>query len=276
MRDRESYFIEKISKDSRKYIGDDGVLLGDYIVSSDSFFEDVHFKKSWMSLGKIAKKSLLVNISDAIAMNSTPKYMILNISIPEEFKLKDIDALVEGFLEVAKKYDIKIVGGDTIRGKKLDISITLLSTKRGKIVKRSGLKRGDIIFYTGSLGSCAKDLKRLISGENLKRSKMIEPILNPKFFYEASRFFSSAMDISDGLFFELQRLSKINRVGFRFFSSFDKRIGCSGEEYEVLFSIKRKDQNAIKRIARKNRVTLKRVAIALRGRFRSYCKPHHQ
>lgn len=276
MRDRESYFINRVSRESRSFIGDDGVLLDGIIVSSDSFFENIHFKRSWMGPKEAAIKSMLVNISDTIVMNATPKYAILNVAIPDYFTAKDIDELASGFLEVAATYNLKIVGGDTIKSKSLDISVTILATPRKKITYREGLKKGDVVYHTATLGQSKKELRRLQHGQKIRKdSKMIRPKIHQKFFYEGAKFFTAAMDISDGLYFELGRLAKINRVGFKLEYNLPKHIACSGEEYEVLFSIKPKDRLALKRVAAKNRIPLRRVGVARRGSFFCRCKPHH-
>ncbi len=60
------------------------------------------------------------------------------------------------------------------------------------------------------------------------------------------------MDISDGLFFELERMSKQSAKGFKFFYDIDKNIGCSGEEYEILFSFSSKNRAKIESLAKKS------------------------
>jgi len=271
---KEDFFINEFDKNST-FIGDDGALIGKYVYSMDAFFENVHFKKEWMTLKQIARKSMLVNISDAIAMNAKPKYALLSVAIPNNYSKKDLKELASGFKEVASEYGIKIIGGDTISNKKLDISITIVS-KTKKATLRSGIKKDDLICYTGTLGTCKKDLNTLLIGGKIsKKSKFFEPKLNAKFFYEIAKYTNSAMDISDGLFFELERMSKQSKVGFNFFYNIDKNIGCSGEEYELLFSFSQKNRAKIERIANKHNVKLNIFARATSGKYRCDCKNHH-
>ena len=273
---KEDFFIKHVS--SSKYIGDDGALIDDIVYSSDSFFEDVHFKISWMSLKQIAIKSMLVNIYDAIVMNSIPKYAILNIAIPNKFNKKDLKFLASGFRKIAKKYDIDIIGGDTISNDKLHISITLISTilKDSKPILRKGANKNDLVCYTGVLGSCKKDLTKLLNSKKISNeSKFIKPILKDKFFYEASPYINCAIDISDGLFSELERLSKINFIGFDFFYDISKRIGCSGEEYEILFTYDIKNREKIEKIAKKHDVVLNTFAKCIKGSYKNICKLNH-
>ena len=271
---KENYFIKQFSKNS-KIIGDDGAVIGEFVYSNDAFFENVHFKKEWMNLKQIARKAMLVNISDAIAMNAKPKYALLTVAIPKEYSKKDMKKLASGFLEVANEYGIEIIGGDTISNTKLDISITIISkTKKPKL--RSSVKKDDLLCYTGSLGTVKRDLETLlIGGKIAKKSKFIEPRLNRAFFYEVSKYVNASMDISDGLFFELERLSKESKIGFDFFYDISKNIGCSGEEYELLFSFSPQHLAKIEYIAKKHNVRTNIFAKAVDGKYNCDCKNHH-
>lgn len=83
------------------------------------------------------------------------------------------------------------------------------------------------------------------------------------------------MDISDGLFFELEKMSKQSSKGFEFFYEIPKSIGCSGEEYELLFSFNKKYRVKIENIAKKHGVELNIFAKAVKGKYRCDCKNHH-
>ena len=270
---KEDYFIKQFTKS--KYIGDDGAVVGKYVYSMDAFFEDVHFKREWMSLKQIAEKSMIINISDAIVMNAKPKFALLSVAIPPEFTKKQLEKLAKGFKRAADRFGIEIIGGDTISNNKLDISVTIIS-KTDRPVLRSGTKVGDLVCYTGEIGGVKKDLEKLLRGEKIdKDSKFIKPRLNPGFFYEAAPYVNSGMDISDGLFFELERISKANNIGFEFFYDILKDTGCSGEEYEILFTFDEKDKKKIEKIAKKHNVDLNIFARAEEGCFKSPCIGHH-
>ena len=131
MQDREKAFIKTLAQSKSTFgIGDDGVLLGDFVVANDAFFEGVHFKREWGSLESLIQKSFLVNLSDIYAMNAIPKYALLTICIPKDFK--EARELARGFSRVAEKFGVKIVGGDTIVGEKLQIALTILGEKQKK------------------------------------------------------------------------------------------------------------------------------------------------
>lgn len=270
---KEEYFIKQFSKN--KVIGDDGAFINGFVYSMDAFFENVHFKKEWMSLEEIAYKSMIVNISDAIVMNAKPLYALLSVAIPKKYNQEDLKKLAKGFKKAAIEFDIKIIGGDTICNEKLDISITIIS-KTSNPIYRNGVKKGNLLCYTGTLGSCKKDLEKLFRNEEIsKKSKFIKPKLKPKFFYEIAPYITASMDISDGLFFELERLSKASVIGFEFFTEIDDFIGTSGEEYEILFSFDEKDLEKIRKIAKKHKIKLNIFAKAIKGKYRTDAKNHH-
>lgn len=270
---KEDFFIKHIS--NSKYIGDDGAFIDGFVYSMDAFFENVHFKKEWMSLKQIAYKSMIVNISDAIAMNAKPKYALLSVAIPKNYTNEDLKNLTKGFKKACKEFDIKIIGGDTIQNEKLDISITIVS-KTSKPIFRTGVKSGDFVCYTGTLGESKKDLDRLFKNEKIsKKSKFVKPVLNPEFFYNIAKYVNASMDISDGLFLDLEKLSKSSNVGFEFFENISEDIGISGEEYELLFTFDEKNREKIEKIAKKYNVKLNIFAKAISGEFKTEYKNHH-
>ncbi|MBD3841993.1 MAG: thiamine-phosphate kinase [Campylobacterales bacterium] len=270
---KEDYFISLFSQS--KHIGDDGAVIGKWVYSMDAFFENIHFKREWMSLEQIATKSMLVNISDAIAMNAKPKFALISICLPKEFEKKELKALAKGFNKTAKKFGLQIIGGDTIAGNSLDISITIIS-KTKKPLLRSGAKVGDLVCHTGKLGSVKKDLEKLLNNQLICcDSKFVTPKLHPKFLYKAASYINCALDISDGLFFELERISKASRVGFELDETITSEIGCSGEEYEILFTCDPTKFELINTLALKYYTPISVIGKVTRGSFTPPCKPHH-
>ena len=80
--DKELFYISLFNN---KFIGDDGAVVDGRVYSADAFCENIHFKREWMSLKQIAAKAVTVNVSDAVAMNATPKYALVTIAIPKAF-----------------------------------------------------------------------------------------------------------------------------------------------------------------------------------------------
>jgi len=272
MKDKESFFINQFPS---LQIGDDGAVIGRQIYTKDLFFEDIHFKRVWMTLEEIAAKSMLVNISDAIVMNAKVCYALIGIEIPSDFTPQQLEALAKGFLKVADTYGFEIIGGDTIAGEKLNISVTLISESSRPVFRR-GVQKGDLAAYTGNLGSVKKDLEKLFRGEPVpSSSKFIKPQLRGDFFYEAAPLIHAALDISDGLSKDLSRLAKANRMGFAFNRNISKEELCSGEEYEILFTFDPKNLDTLQEIARKHNTPITVFATAVDGHYESVCPENH-
>lgn len=274
--DKERYIFEKFSN---KKNGDDGALVGKWVFSKDLFVQNIHFKRSWLSLRQIAVKSMLVNISDAVAMNARPKYALLGLELPKEISISEIDELCGGFLDICKKFNIKIIGGDTISGDRISISVTIIS-KTKKAVFRKGAKIGDFIAFTGNLGSVIKDFGILENGGKIdENSKFITPDLKADFFYKAAKFTTSAMDISDGLSQDLSRLLEKNGAGIKFLKNLSKDELFSGEEYEILFTFAKKNRDKILKIAKKTatKITIfgEIVELSADTKFSDLSKKHH-
>ena len=270
---KEAFFISCFSS---RMIGDDGALWAGNVYSKDLFCEEIHFKRSWMSLTQIAKKSMLVNISDAIAMNATPKVAMIGIVIPKTFSYAQLQELAEGFELVAKEYGIEIIGGDTTAGKTLMISISLVSTPRGKILQRKDAKMGDLVAYTGTLGASYKGLTRLLRGGTVSsQNRFITPRLKAAFVMKSAKYLHAGMDISDGLSKDLSRLFGGKHQTLHSRKTLPKRVLCSGEEYEMLFSFDTRKAGTIKRLAQKTRTPVTILGRIQRGRYTCLCKEHH-
>ena len=178
MQDKESFFIDLFPD---THIGDDGAVIGNTVYSKDLFCEDIRFKRAWMRLDQIAYKSMLVNISDAIVMNARPRYALIGIKIPSDFTTTQMEEIAEGFLKAATEYGFEIIGGDTVAGERLDISVTLISHTDSPLF-RKGVERGDLIAFTGDIGSVGRDLKRLLREEEIApTSKFVTPRLRQGF-----------------------------------------------------------------------------------------------
>jgi len=268
----ENYFISLFKN---KYIGNDGAFLDGFVYSKDAFFENVHFKTTWMSYYQIARKAMLVNISDAVAMDAKPKYALLSVAMPSSIRKQEMKELACGFIDVAKEFGIEIIGGDTISNTKLDITITIVSKTKKPLLRKS-VKIGDMIAYTGKLGRSQKELKKLLSGGKIhNKSKFIDIKLRDKFVSNTSRFLSAGMDISDGLFSDLNKLGEASKVGYKFLNKISKEIGCSGEEYEMLIAFNKRDMKTILRRATQSRTPLNIFAHAKRLGYTNRCKSHH-
>lgn len=270
--DKEHYLINQLSS---KHIGDDAAVIGDTLYSMDAFFEDVHFKREWMSMSQIARKAMLINLSDAIAMNAKPQYVLVTVSLPSDLSNIQIDELTQTLQNTAKEFACEIIGGDTIGGDKLHLSITIISHSK-KPLLRKGLKEGDLLAFTGTLGESKRDLDALFRGESIAQdSRFYEPTLRAEFVSKARELLHVGMDISDGLYCDTNKLLDINKYGFHAFEQIDDAAGFSGEEYEMLVGFAPEHYSDVMTIAEETNTPLTVFAKVAKNEERYPCKSHH-
>lgn len=272
MVDLESFIISKFNS---AYIGDDGACIDGYCYSMDSFFEDVHFKREWMNMWQIGRKSMLVNISDAIAMNAKPLFALVSLSLPSDITKEEIDDLSSSMQMCAKEFGCEIIGGDTISGNKIDISITIIA-KSDNPLFRVGLKDGFVLAYTGVLGESKKDLDSLFAGKKIEsNSKFYEPVLRGDFINKSREFLACGMDISDGLFCDTNKLLDINNLGLELIADIPDEIGVSGEEYEMIVGFDKANLTKVEQVAKETNTPLIIFGVVKNNDFRFACKNHH-
>ncbi len=244
-------------------VGDDGAVLQvrdgyDLVVTTDTMAVGTHFfpDDDPRALGH---KVVAVNVSDLAAMGAEPAWLSLALSLPA-IDEPWVAAFAAGLHETAEYYNCQLIGGDTTRG---PLSLTMIAkgiVPRGKALTRSGAKVGDYIYVTGTLGDAALGLK-LWQGQHDVSKKHQTHILQ-RFHYPSARvalgqalrnIASSAMDLSDGLYSDIQHILKRSGVG----ASVDVtklplsqavKDSCDhataiqlalsgGEDYELLFTV---------------------------------------
>lgn len=270
--DKEIFLIDQFHSE---YIGDDGAVVGEMVYTMDAFHEDVHFHRAWMTPAQIARKAMLINLSDAIAMNALPKYVLVSLAIPHQMKKSEIVELTASLEKTANEYGAEIIGGDTIGGDKLHLSITLISKSRNPLF-RKGLKEGDLLAYTGRLGESKRDLDRLFSGKKIAAdSRFYEPDLRQSFVEKSKKYLHAGMDISDGLYCDTNKILDYNDLGFELLTDIADEIGMSGEEYEMLVGFTPENREKIMEVSRETNTPVTVFAKVTRNKNRFACKSHH-
>ncbi len=190
-------------------VGDDCAVLdlglpGQLLLfKTDAVVEGVHFTAETLP-EKIGRKALARCLSDIAAMAGTPTAALVTLGLPRDFKPEFVEAIYAGMNELAAKWKVAIVGGETTTNPGgMLISISLVGTvEKEKCLYRSGAKVGDAIFVTGELGGS-------IAGHHLD----FEPRITEAQWLANEVKPHCLMDLSDGLASDLRHIAKASGVG---------------------------------------------------------------
>jgi thiamine-monophosphate kinase len=263
----ETYFTDLTSTrdDVNLGIGDDCALLQSpdehvVAVSIDTLVEGIHFFKD-VDPENLGYKSLAVGLSDLAAMGAEPAWFTLALTLPEVDK-KWLKGFSQGLANLAEKYNVQLVGGDTTKGP-LTISIQVHGfVKVEHALRRDGAQAGDLIYVTGSLGDAGVGLQLKLETWNdeclstADKQYLIQRLERPtprvQLAHNLRNFASAAIDISDGLSSDLGHILKKSGVGATIdvtklpLSSTLQKIDAeqaqnfalnSGDDYELCFII---------------------------------------
>ena len=244
-------------------IGDDAALLQppagqQLVVTTDLLISGVHFLPDADPVA-LGHKALAVNLSDLAAMGAEPAWFLLNLALPaaDESWLAKFSA---GLFELAQRYHVQLVGGDTSRAPQIVIAIEAHGfVPAGQALERAGAKTGDHIFVTGPLGDAGLALRhrqgklRLLDAELASCAvRMDRPQPRVEEGLALRGIASSAIDISDGLVADLGHILGMSHVGARLelarlplspaYRTHLAEVGwdvalANGDDYELCFTV---------------------------------------
>lgn len=204
-------------------IGDDAAVVQvppdyDLVTVVDTVVAGVHFSSDARP-EDVGHKALAVNLSDVAAMAATPAWATLSLTIPK-YDETWLSGFARGFFELADRFGVQLVGGDTTRGP-LSVTIQVHAwVRKDRAVRRSGAAPGDVIFLTGTVGDAGLALharqKKLELpspyGEHLS-SRLHRPEPRCREGEVLSGVATAMIDISDGLAADLIHILDASGVG---------------------------------------------------------------
>lgn len=204
---------ESIGDDSAYIDLDDHYLL----LSSDIIRKKTHLPDV-MSPYDIGWFVTSINLSDIAAMGGDVVGILLSISLPPDLDESFVLSIIKGADDCIKRYNGRILGGDTKEHDEITISGTAIGrVPKDEILLRKGAKPGDIVAVTGELGGAGAGylaIKHGLKDISLDRLIRPEPKIKEGRKLAEQRCLTSCMDISDGLSSSLHQLAEMNDVGF--------------------------------------------------------------
>jgi thiamine-monophosphate kinase len=289
-------YFSKLSKNNKSALNlNDDVFFDkkkQLVISVDTYNEGIHFpnfNKPYL----VIKKILRASISDLICKGVKPKYYFISGSGNKKtFSISKLKDLTKSLFEEQKKYNIKLCGGDTTFSKKLSFSITVIGFSK-KIIFRNNSKINDDIYVTGNLGDSFIGLNVINKKINLKRNhknyfldNYYKPDIQIKLVDKLLKFSNSSIDISDGLFADLEKM--INSQNIKYEIHLDKvpiskqmemlikkhqfekiKMISNGDDYQILFTANKNKSRIIRSIAKKLNLKITKIGKILPSSHKS-------
>lgn len=235
----EERLIERIAKLAGKPhgrlalgIGDDCAIYRpsageELLFTTDQLIEGIHFLPE-ADAATVGERALARSLSDIAAMGGVPRFCLVSLALPGSKSSAWAEKFFRGLLRLARKSKTDLAGGDLARDEKVRCDVMVCgSAPRGKALRRSGARAGDILYVSGKLGK----------GWNRPIRPRLE--LGLKLRGKAT----SCIDLSDGISLDLHRVAlasgvsaRLDRVPVAPGSTLTRALH-GGEDYELLFTL---------------------------------------
>lgn len=272
-------------------VGDDAALIrasrgsvlavaADMLVAGRHFFKDADPEA-------VGHKALAVNLSDMAAMGATPRWATLGIALPKA-DAKWVAAFSRGFMALARKHGVDLIGGDTTRGP-LNLCVQIIGEVPAKrALRRDGARPGDDIWVSGTLGDAALAVAARRRRIRLKPAEL--KFAQQRLDWPRPRLAlglalrgvaRSAIDVSDGLVADLGHICERSKVaaviGFGrlpLSALMKKHLAApvaqaallgGGDDYELCFTAAPAKRAAVERVASRVRTKVTRIGRVIRA-----------
>lgn len=267
--------------------GDDAAVIAPergalQVLTTDAVVEGVHFDRQYSSLADVGYRALAVNVSDLAAMGAQPEFALLSLLLPGSTTLEDVDALLDGLLEMAAESRVALAGGNIARSPGplvLDVTATG-SVRPRRLLTRAAGKPGDQLYVTGRIGAAAAGLDALrASAETpakapaamdacVARYRRPEPRTRFGMLLGRNKAASACMDLSDGLADAVRQVAEASGTGAIIEAGslpIDPAAQAwwagrgvdpvtaalaGGDDYELLFAVPKKARGRLRAITR--------------------------
>lgn len=192
----------------------------------DTLVEGIDFRLDWPAFDwrTLGRRLMSVNLSDLAAMGAEPRHALISLCLRRNLESADVERLYSGIAQQATRFKSTIAGGDLSEtGGPLTLTAALIGRvpSAGRLLKRTGARPGWQVAVTGTLGGAAAGL-RLLESRRSPRTKIerecVRRQLDPEPRVAAGLALVGAGvrvagDVSDGLYRELEKLTRAGRLG---------------------------------------------------------------
>lgn len=266
------YFVPLSDPDTAFGLKDDAACLSvpadhDLVISKDMLVADIHFFSDDPA-DLIARKALRVNLSDLAAKGAEPVGYLLGLGLPTGWSEEWLSCFCQGLEKDQHQFGLALLGGDTVKSpERLTLSVSIFGyVPKGRKVIRPQARAGDALCVSGTIGDAALGLLAHDRGaanlpddlDTHHRDWLKQRYLLPQPRLTLRQALldhaSAAMDISDGLLGDAQKLANASGMGLQIAlekvplspaaqaaleanPSLISVILSGGDDYELLYTI---------------------------------------
>lgn len=214
------------------------------LVTTDLMESGQHFRLDWHPPDLLARKLLMVNLSDLDASGARPFGYTLTLALGPDISGSWLDSFLAGLGEASREAGVQVLGGDTIgRPAGLGLGATAFGFA-GRWLTRAGLQPGDRIFVDQAPGASLRGLRKLTSGQrwdplhpdpDLAAHLAPQPRLGLGVRLAGIPEVHACLDLSDGLSRDLRNLAEASGVSIVADPSLGEEALRGGEDYARCF-----------------------------------------
>ncbi|HEX8193811.1 MAG TPA: thiamine-phosphate kinase [Allosphingosinicella sp.] len=226
------------------------------VLTHDMLVEGVHYLPDDPP-EDVAWKLVAVNLSDLAAKGAKPLGVLMGYVLGEAAWDR---AFAEGLGAALGRFGVALLGGDTVAappGTARVLGLTALGEAKGPVPARAGVRAGDALFVSGTIGDAGAGLRSL-KGELPASPPLAARYRRPEPRLAAGEalapLVSAMMDVSDGLLIDAGRMAAVSGVrialdlarlplsaAYRGCAGADRAArfaaATAGDDYELLFAV---------------------------------------
>lgn len=210
--------------------GDDAAAwtaaAGVIVATTDSLTEGTHWRPDTMSLADVGWRSATTCVSDLAAMGAEAGQLLIASELGPDLSLDDLDAFVDGLAAACRCLNVRVVGGNVVRGRTTSFTATAIGRAATgpdgvpALLRRNGARAGDTVAASGTPGASAAGLALIEAGrgDEPAAAPLVAAHRRPHARLALGRAaleagVRCAIDVSDGLVQDLGHVAKASGAG---------------------------------------------------------------
>ena len=213
--------ISEKCKTSDKCFENDAVLFDHnnsrFLFSIDDFSKEDRFREN--DPDTLGWNMAIAGISDILASGGKPLFFGHSLTVSNQWSEEFIVKLSQGIVDAIKESDMTFIGGDLGKSEEWKYTVSVIGEAPKNNISRKGASVGDSIFISGKIGTGNFEAALNLFQDKIKFPDLLKYI-ETKFSYRflhselMTKYASSSIDTSDGVFNGLNTIVDLNNVGY--------------------------------------------------------------